>query len=147
MKIDEIIEMWQKDAIIDDIELDRESLNIPILHGKYLKIYYNEKLKGKAIKIQYKTLSKVLSEYYRGDLNNAEDLEELGREPWGKTVLKQDISQYIEGDPQMIKLVTKMVYQEEVISLLADIMRSINTRGFSIKSAIDWRKLTNFGVM
>lgn len=146
MKIDEIIEMWQKDARIDDIELDREALNIPILHGKYLKIYYQEKLKAKANKIQYKTMSKVLSEYYRGDLNTPEDLEELGREPWGRTVLKQDISQYIEGDPQMIKLVTKMVYQETVVSLLEDIMRSINTRGFSIKSAIDWRKLTNFGV-
>lgn len=146
MKLDDVIEMWQQDAKIDDVELDRESLNIPVLHGKYLKVYYQEKLKLKALKIKYKTLSKVLSEYYRGDLNNPEDLDELGRPPWEKTVLKQDIAQYIEGDQEMIAHVSKMVYQEEVVSLLEDILKSINNRGFQIKNALDWRKLTNFGL-
>jgi N6-adenosine-specific RNA methylase IME4 len=61
-------------------------------------------------------------------------------------VLKADVHQYIEGDQEMIDLVTRMVYQEQVVSLLEDIMRSINNRGFQIKNAIDWRKLTNFGV-
>lgn len=146
MKLDEIIEMWQEDAVIDDIELDREALNVPILHGKYLKIYYHEKLKLKKIKIQQKTLNKTLAEYYRGDLNHPDDLEEIGRDPWEKHVLKSDISQYIEGDQEMINLITRMVYQEQVVSLLEDIMKSINNRGFQIKNAIDWRKLTNFGV-
>ena len=146
MKIDDVIEMWTKDAKIDDVELDRESLDIPTLHGKYLKLYYDEKLKLKKYKIQYKTLYKVLSEYYRGDLNNPEDLEDLKREPWSRTVIKQDIPQYIEGDDDMIALVTKMVYQEEVVSLLEDILKMINNRGFHIRAAIDWRKLTNFGV-
>ena len=146
MKIEDVIEMWQQDAKIDDIELDRESLNVPVLHGKYLKIYYEQKLKLKRYKIQYKTLNKRLSEYYRGELNNPEDLEHIGREPWEKTVLKADIPQYIEGDDEMINLVTRMVYQEQMVSLLEDIMRSINNRGFQIKNAIEWRKLTHFGV-
>lgn len=146
MKLEEIIDQWTKDAKIDDVELDRESLAIPVLHGKYLKLYYEEKLKYKKYKIQYKKLHKVLCEYYRGELNNPEDLEELGRQPWAKTVLKQDVNQFVEGDDQMINLVTKMVYQEEVVSLLEDIMRSINNRGFQIKNAVEWRKLTNFGV-
>ena len=146
MKIEEVIEMWQEDAKIDDVELDRESLNVPILHGKYLKIYYQEKLKLKKYKIQYKTLYKVLAEYYRGELNHPDDLEEMNREPWAKTVLKQDIPNYIEGDQDMVNHVTKMAYQEQVVALLEDIMKSINNRGFQIKNAIDWRKLTNFGV-
>lgn len=145
MKIEDVIEMWQQDAKIDDIELDRESLNVPVLHGKYLKIYYEQKLKLKRYKIQYKTLNKRLSEYYRGELNNPEDLEQIGREPWEKTVLKADIPQYIEGDDEMINLVTRMVYQEQMVSLLEDIMRSINNRGFQINAAINWRKLTQFG--
>ena len=146
MKLDDIIEEWQKDAKIDDVELDTESLNVPLLHAKYLKMYAQEKVKLKKYKMDYKTLRKVLSEYYRGELNNPEDLDELGRDPWPKAVLKQDIPQYIEGDDDMIKLVGKMVYQEEVVSLLEDILKSINNRGFQIKNAIDWRKLTNFGV-
>ena len=146
MKIEQIIEMWQQDAKIDDVELDTEALNVPVLHGKYLKLFYEQKLRLKKFKIQYKTLNKTLSEYYRGELNNPEDLKVIGREPWEKHVLKADIQQYIEGDQQMVDLVTRMVYQEQVVSLLEDIMRSINNRGFQIKNAIDWRKLTHFGV-
>jgi hypothetical protein len=146
LKIDQIIEMWQKDAKIDDVELDTESLNVPILHGKYLKLFYEQKLKLKMYKIQYKTLNKTLSEYYRGELNNPEDLKSIGRDPWEKHVLKADVHQYIEGDQDMIALVTRMVYQEQVVSLLEDIMKSINNRGFQINAAINWRKLTQFGV-
>jgi len=146
LKIEEVIEMWQQDAKIDDVELDTEALNVPVLHGKYLKLFYEQKLRLKKYKIQYKTLNKTLSEYYRGELNNPEDLKVIGREPWEKHVLKADIQQYIEGDQQMVDLVTRMVYQEQVVSLLEDIMKSINNRGFQIKNAIDWRKLTHFGV-
>jgi hypothetical protein len=146
MNIEEIMDMWLQDAKIDDVDLDRESLSVPNLHAKYLKILYSEKLKLRKFNIQRKTLNKVLSEYYKGDLNNPEDLRELQRDPWSRTILKQDINSYVDSDDEMIKLLTKIAYQEEVVSILEDILKSINNRGFHIKSAIDWRKLTNFGV-
>jgi hypothetical protein len=146
MIIDEITEMWIADSKIDDVELDTESLKIPSLHAKYLKILYQQKLKLKSLIIKKKTINRVLSEYYRGDLNHPEDLKELGREPWQRTVLKQDLSSYVDSDDDMIKLLTKISYQEEVVSLLEDIIKNINNRGFQIKNGIDWRKLTNFGL-
>ena len=146
MNIEQIMETWLQDAKIDDIELDRESLNVPNLHAKYLKLLYQEKLKLRKFNIQKKTLVKVLSEYYKGDLNNPEDLKEIKREPWSRTVLKQDINSYVESDDDMIKLLTKIAYQEEVVSLLEDIIKNINNRTFHIKNAIEWRKLTNFGI-
>ena len=146
MLVDEITEMWIKDAKIDDVELDTESLKVPTLHAKYLRILYQEKLKLKSYLIKKKTLSRVLGEYYRGDLNSPEDLREIQREPWSRTVLKQDLSSYVDSDKDMIKLLTKISYQEEVVSLLEDIIKNINNRGFQIKNSIDWRKLTNFGL-
>ena len=146
MLVDEIAEMWIKDAVIDDVELDTESLKVPTLHAKYLKILYQEKLKLKSFTLKRKTVSRVLGEYYRGDLNSPEDLRELQREPWSRTVLKQDLSSYVDSDKDMIKLLTKISYQEEVVSLLEDIIKNINNRGFQIKNSIDWRKLTNFGL-
>ena len=107
---------------------------------------YNEKLKLKSLMLKKKTLSKRLSEYYKGDLNNPEDLKEINREPWPKTVLRQDLNTYIESDTDMIALLTKIAYQEEVVLLLEDILKMINNRGFQIKNAIEWRKLTQFGV-
>ena len=74
MIIDEITEMWIADSKIDDVELDTESLKIPSLHAKYLKILYQQKLKLKSLIIKKKTLNRVLSEYYKGHLNHPEDL-------------------------------------------------------------------------
>jgi hypothetical protein len=79
-------------------------------------------------------------------LNSPEDLKEIQREPWRRTVLKQDIASYVDSDSEMIKLLTKISYQEEVVMLLEDIIKNINNRGFQIKNGIDWRKLTNFGL-
>ena len=45
MKIEEVIEMWQQDARIDEVDLDTESLNVPVLHGKSLKLFNEPTLK------------------------------------------------------------------------------------------------------
>ena len=133
MNIEDIMDMWMTDAKIDDVDLDTESLNIPNLHAKYLKILYKEKLKYRKLTIQKKTIQKVLAEYYRGDLNNPEDLQEINRDPWTRTVLKQDINSYVESDDEMVKLYTKLAYQEEIVSLLEDIIKNINNRTFILE--------------
>ena len=38
MKVKEIVDAWREDVKIDDTELDRAALNVPILHAKYLGI-------------------------------------------------------------------------------------------------------------
>ena len=142
MKIDDVVEMWQKDCKIDETELSLESLNVPSLHAKYLKIYSNEKLKLRSLNLKKKDLKVRLSDYYKGDLNNPEDLKEIGREPWPKKVLKQDLYDYVEGDVDMIALNTKIVYQEEFVDVLTEIIKSINGRGYVIKNSIDFLKFT-----
>ena len=39
MKLEEIQEFWHKDREIDYSELGTESIRIPQIHDKYLKIY------------------------------------------------------------------------------------------------------------
>ena len=142
MKIDDVVEMWKKDCKIDETELSLESLNVPSLHAKYLKIYSNEKLKLRSLNLKKKDLKVRLSDYYKGDLNNPEDLKEIGREPWPKKVLKQDLYDYVEGDVDMIALNTKIVYKEEFVDVLTEIIKSINGRGYVIKNSIDFLKFT-----
>jgi|TARA_R100000426_G_scaffold79563_1_gene57263 hypothetical protein len=145
MKLEELLDSWKTDCKIDDTDLDKESLDIPLLHGKYLKYYYQEKLKLRSLRIKCKTLSKTLGEYYRGELNNPEDLNELNREPWPKVVLKQEIGNYVDADKEMVSLLSKIAYQEELVGCCEDILKNINNRGFQIRAAIDWRRLTQFG--
>ena len=42
MDIDEIHDLWSVDCKIDDLELDQESLKIPQLHSKYMRIITEE---------------------------------------------------------------------------------------------------------
>jgi|TARA_B100000085_G_scaffold270254_1_gene282467 hypothetical protein len=143
MKIEDIISMWQEDVKIDETELSRESLNIPLLHGKYLKHFSDERLKLRALKMKHKQLSTRLADYYRGDLNNPEDLAELGREPYQFKRLKQEVSHYVDSDSEMIQLNTKVVYQQELVDILEEIIKAINTRGYVIKNSLDFLRFTS----
>lgn len=143
MKIEDLIEMWQADCKIDETELSRESLKIPLLHGKYLKHYSNERLKLRSLKLKHKQLTQKLMDYYRGDLNNPEDLAEIGREPWPKKVLKQDVSYYVEGDSEMVDLNIRIAYQTEIVEVLEEIIKNINSRGYVIKNSLDFLRFTS----
>ncbi len=143
MKIEDIISMWQEDVKIDETELSRESLNIPLLHGKYLKHFSDERLKLRALKMKHKQLSTRLADYYRGDLNNPEDLAELGREPYEFKRLKQEVSHYVDSDLEMIQLNTKVAYQQELVDILEEIIKAINTRGYVIKNSLDFLRFTS----
>ncbi len=143
MKIDDIIDMWQSDVKIDETELSRESLNIPLLHGKYLKYFSQERLKLRAQKMKQKQLQQRLMDYYRGDLNNPEDLAELGREPYPYKRLKQEVNYYVESDSEMVQLNTKIAYQQEMVDILEEIIKAINTRGYVIKNSLDFLRFTS----
>ena len=143
MKIDDIIDMWQSDVKIDETELSRESLNIPLLHGKYLKYFSQERLKLRAQKMKQKQLQQRLMDYYRGDLNNPEDLAELGREPYPYKRLKQEVNYYVESDSEMVQLNTKVAYQQEMVDILEEIIKAINTRGYVIKNSLDFLRFTS----
>ena len=145
MTIEDIINSWREDCKLDDTELDSEALRIPNLHAKYLRMLAENRVKLKALKVKQKQLHQTLYDYYKGDLNNPQDLEELKREPWPKTVLKQDMPMYIEADDDMIKMLSRIAMEEEVVGVCEEILKSVNNRGFQIKNAIDWRRLTNFG--
>lgn len=145
MKIEQIIEQWTADSKIDNTELDLESLKIPSLHSKYLRILSEERSRLKALKIQQKELYRDLADYYRGDLNDPEELERLGKEPWPRTVMKTEIGSFVDADETMIKLTTRIMIQEEAVEVAAEILKSINGRGFLLNTAVNYRKMTQFG--
>ncbi len=137
------MEEWTKDTIMDNTSLDKESLKIPNLHSKWLIVLSKVRQKLKSIYIKRQSLNKVLGEYYRGELNNPEDLEELKREPYPKTVINSLLQQHIDADDEMIKTNLKMAYQQETVDVLDEIMKAINGRQWNIRNAIEWRKFEN----
>ena len=125
--------------VIDDLELDKVSLNTPQLHNKYLQIYTQAALAYRRLDSEYKVAVKEKWEYYTGKA----DPEVYKASPFDLKILKQDVPMYLDADPELDKLQSKLVYQKEKINYLESILKSLNNRTFQIKNAIEWKKFTH----
>jgi hypothetical protein len=59
--------------------------------------------------------------------------------PIGK-VVKSEVNNYMEADRDIIDISLKIGIQSEKIDLLESIIKTILSRGYNIKAAIDWEK-------
>jgi hypothetical protein len=143
MKLDEIYEMWDKDAKYDDLNLDAESLNISSLHAKYNRLLSETRSQLRSAMIKKKAHYSTLRDYYLGNLNNPEDLERIGRAPFLNKVLKNEVQGYIDADGDLVRIDERIALLEEKVEVIVEIMKCIHKRGYDIKSAIEWRKFTN----
>lgn len=139
MKLESIYEMWHQDSKIDHTELSHEALRIPQLHHKYFQIYSNEKLMLRKYELELKRLRLDKYEFYTQ--GPTKETQEKGWQlpPIGR-IIKSDVNQYIDADSDIIHLTLKVGVQQEKIELLDSIIRSLNNRGYLIKSAIDFEK-------
>lgn len=142
MKLQEIFSEWEKDSKIDPTKLDIESLNIPVLHNKYYKIFVSEKLLLIKTQNTYNTLKHDKKEFLT--LGPDEHSREKGWQlpPRGK-ILKAEAEEYLLTDTELIELGLKVATQKEKVELLISIIDSINKRSFQIKNAIEFIKFQN----
>ena len=139
MKLEEIQELWNRDRDIDITDLGVESVRIPQIHDKYLKIYIDERIRLKGLQFDLNKLVKLKTDYYAGNLTE-EELEKLGWEQFLTRLIKTEITKYLEADEDIIKMKKNIVLMEEKIHYLDSIIKMVSNRGFQIKSAIDWIK-------
>ena len=141
MKIDEILNEWKKDTELDDLNLDKESVRIPNLHAKYITLLSDDRRLVRGYQSQKKQIISRLRNYYSGSATQQE-LADLGREQFLGKTLKNEIMINVELDESIISIDAKIALLEVKVLALQEIMKSINSRGYQIKNAIDWRRLT-----
>ena len=142
MLIEEIRKMVGKDLPMDKTELDVESIKTPQLHNKYLILYSDEKLILGKFQSDYNVLKKDKWLYYTGKISQ-EELEERNWEPFDLNILKTDIDKFIDSDEDIIRLSNRILLQKEKVSYLENVIKIVNNRQWSIRSAIDWLRFTN----
>lgn len=143
MQLDELQKLWSEDCLIDSTQLGHEALNTPIKHAKYINIMSSVKLQLRKAMSDYDRLRRNKFRYYRGEMSK-DELSTLGWSQWqGTKPLKNEMDEFLQGDEDLIKLQDKIAYIEAIHFQLEQIIRSINSRGWDIKSAIEWAKFTN----
>ena len=130
MNLETLNEMWAKDAPLDDEKLDNDSLSIPKLHAKYLRLYNSFTTLRDQAELDVKRTYRHRWEYYTGKADK----------PFPIKLIKTDVPIYLEADEVYSKSVLKLKYYNQMVEALKAIMQAINNRSFYIKNAIEFAK-------
>jgi hypothetical protein len=143
--LQQILEMWKTDSVIDEMNLDETSRDSAKLHGKYLEILSVNRMKLKKAELEFKVLLKDKWMHYNGKMSK----EEIDKKGWdydplnGLTVLKGDMDYYYDSDPIIQEAQAKIEYLKEVCDTTKEILENIKWRHQNIKNMIEWRKFTS----
>jgi len=133
---------WEKDCVIDDIELDKSSLQIPKLHAKYASALSHKKLALIKYENELKDTLKDKWLWFSGKLSK-EEIDEKGWEfdPFnGLTVLKTDYDKFFDSDKDIRIINDKIEYLKVTIEFLSDVVSQLTWKHQTIKNIIEWRK-------
>ena len=142
MNLNDYQNYTKNDLILDETQLDTESLKTPQLHSKYLNFLVDEKLRLTKLQYEYKVLRRKKWLYYTGKISQ-EELEDEGWEPFELTILKTDLDKFLDSDEDLQQIDIRKKYKETVVDYLNEVIKIINNRQWNIRSAIDWLKFTN----
>lgn len=138
--IEELLLEWDQDSIMDDNHIDRESINVPKLHAKYIRHLINGKLKLTKYQNDFNVLKKTKFRYYRGELSR-EELTDLGWTQCQNTKpLKNEMDQILEGDADLNSMKIKIEYLSSMIYLIESILGQIKARDWQLKTILEHKK-------
>lgn len=141
MRLDEIQAEIEKDSAINNGALDTESLRIPMLHSKYYNIFIAELRVLKGVEQEYRRLKKERHQYYLGQASD----EVYKEEPQNFKILRQDLELYLDADPKLSDLKTKFEVQKMKTELVESFIKTLNTRNFLIKNALEFIRFKHGG--
>ena len=136
MTLDELKQQVREDLKVDDEHLDTESLKNQEIKATYLDHKSRYELLLYRAKGDYKRLYREKWEYYGGKA----DAKIYASKPFDLKVLKTDLSVYITSDEEVIDAENKIGYLETVVDYIKGVIKSVDNRGWDIKTAIDWKK-------
>ena len=136
MDTNDISALWAVDCIIDETNLVGEARRIPQMHSKYYNLYYKEVLRVKKLKADYTSMHMLKREYYDGSMSE-DELKRNGWRPYQLKVLRNDLDKYIQADKDIIRLSLTVDFHTANANYLEDIIKTLHSRNFIIKSMID----------
>ena len=142
MNLKDLQDEWKKDSVINSAALDEESLKIPSVFEKYMRIYVNLSKSRAKLNTKYKKEYKIKWAYYTGKLSE-EELEEYDLEQFDIHLRGNQVEIYLNGDEKLAEIKEQLSIIDVTLNFLEQVIKMINSRGFQIKNAVDWRKFTH----
>jgi len=146
MDLNDILIMWKKDAVIDDVCLDDETLKSSKLHAKYLELFSMAKLMLKKKEMEYTSMKKDKWLYYNGKMSKDDmDKNKWKYDPFDgmSKPMKSDMDMYYSTDKDLVKIKAQIDYQKTIIETLEEIMGNIRWRHTHVKNILEFKKFTS----
>jgi hypothetical protein len=140
MTLNEILEQWEKDSMIDKANLADAALIGAKLHSKYMNMLVRENMQLVKTKTEYNT---KLMDQYLLYTEGAHDIATQKVHPYlpkSGRVLKGEVEKYLNADATMIEQTLSLAVQQEKVDYLRSVIKYIEKRGFDIKNAIDHQR-------
>lgn len=138
--IEQLLQEWDEDSVMDDNHISDESIKVPKLHSKYVRHLINAKLKLTKLQNDFNNLKKTKFRYYRGELTR-EELTSLGWDQWqGVKPMKNEMDQFLDGDTDLNNIKIKIEYINSMIYLLESILGQVKARDWQIRNIIENKK-------
>lgn len=138
-KLEDVLKYWDKDSVVDDSNISLEIVNIPKLHAKYIRILNDHKLAAIKSKFNYDKMKEIRTSYYLGHLDK-ETLEQYEWEQFDIHVSKAGVDKYLNADDNLIKILQKKAYHDQVVSTCESILYELKNRSWQLKTLVDYQK-------
>lgn len=148
LTLEQILDEWKKDCVIEEFELDKSSRETPKLHSKYVELLSQAKLQKHRKELEFKTLLRDKFMWYNGKMDkNTIDDKGWEYDPFNGLTkpMKSDMDYFYNADPDIQRLQSAIEYWKTVIDTLSDIVSNITWRHQTISNMIKWRQFTSGG--
>lgn len=134
---------WTKDAVMDELDLVGSIRDVPKLHAKWITTTTKAKIRLLGLQRKYNNLRQLKYRYYRGECTR-EELEANGWAQWqGVKPMKSGMDEFLSGDKELTELKEKQQYMESIIYFCEGVVRSINSRGYDLKTMLAAKQFYN----
>lgn len=143
--LQEMRDEWKKDAIVDSTKIARAVTNVPLLHSKYLDYLVMFRAKRASSLKKLNMMKNTKRRFYRGELA-LDELNKYGWSQWqGLKPSSSELNQLFEQDSDLNELEERLEYWNTAMIASEYIMKSIASRGYELKSLIDYERFINGG--
>lgn len=139
-RIEEIMDEWKLDTSVNKLKLDEELIKVPQIHSKYLAYFVEFKSKRAKALNELNAMKNIKRRYYRGEFTK-DDLYNYGWNQWqGLKPGSAELNQLFEQDADLNELEVKLELYNTVLASIEYIMKSINSRGYELRTLLDYIK-------
>jgi hypothetical protein len=143
LDINQIIEEWKVDSVINESKLSHEIIRTPSLHATYLSYYVHFKHAVAIAKSHIGKMANKKRKYYRGECTKAE----LEKYDWiqyqGLKPSISELNSLLDYDVDMIYFKKELADKETAVQALEYVLKQIQQRDYTLKTLFEYNKYLN----